>query len=541
MITSPKYSFIQFGQEDTPCCNGATTICLPIYTNNDLQFQVISDSAPGSLQVVKENGDVVSSQSGFVDLGDNYYAWASPIDFTGLANNECFQLKIGTALSNCFRKIVDDCYTSILEYYNDEDYAEFIYCNAEFTNKVRIPFHLYKPKINEDRTVYKKSNGAIKLTKSLITKEYVLTTDFMPEEMHDAFAVAMAHDYVNAYTSSYSGGISKNGDYSPEWEEGMCVAPVEFKVEVTPLAIRNNNCQECEEEIECVGVSIPSLSLPDAPTGIAYSHTVALGGTAPFTLSNIVKPSWMHIALSGSNVVFSGTPVEANAGTGITVSFDAANDCGTDSESDTINVVVPSCEAVAIVDTPALPDAHESVAYSYSFTLSGDSPFTLSAVVKPSWMAISISRSTVNFSGTPSSENVGTGIAVSFTISNCGGEGTVHFDDALDVIAVTEVNGIIDFTAHGMFVASLSPTIPCNVDLEFQATYDDDGTPTDITSSVHIDADASSGATDGALIGTGVWTCIKPSISGGSTIVQDILCGGQIYRVTLEIPEGEAC
>lgn len=89
---------------------------------------------------------------------------------------------------------------------------------------------------------------------------------------------------------------------------------------------------------ECIAVSITgSPSLPDGIIGTAYSYTITLAGTAPFALTSIVKPTWMTIAVSGSNINFSGTPDAT--GTGETISF-TINNCtdNTVDFSDTIDV-----------------------------------------------------------------------------------------------------------------------------------------------------------------------------------------------------------
>jgi len=65
--------------------------------------------------------------------------------------------------------------------------------------------------------------------------------------------------------------------------------------------------------------------MPNAISGVAYVFLFPLFGTAPFTLANVVKPAWMTIAISGSNIVFTGTPAGGDVGTDIVVSFDVEN------------------------------------------------------------------------------------------------------------------------------------------------------------------------------------------------------------------------
>lgn len=75
------------------------------------------------------------------------------------------------------------------------------------------------------------------------------------------------------------------------------------------------------------------------------------------------------------------------------------------------------CVGVGITGSPVLPNAVTGEAYAFSFTLTGTAPFGLTDIVKPAWMAISITGSTVNFSGTP--EDPADDEEVTFNINNC--------------------------------------------------------------------------------------------------------------------------
>lgn len=92
----------------------------------------------------------------------------------------------------------------------------------------------------------------------------------------------------------------------------------------------------------CIPVSIPSVTLPDAVVGDAYSYSIALTGTSPFALSSIVKPAWMTIAVSGSNINFTGTPDSADESAGVAVSFTVSNCSGANTAdfSDSIDVSI---------------------------------------------------------------------------------------------------------------------------------------------------------------------------------------------------------
>lgn len=133
------------------------------------------------------------------------------------------------------------------------------------------------------------------------------------------------------------------------------------------------------------------------------------------------------------------------------------------------------CTPVSIVGTPALPDGVVGVPYSYSFEVEGTAPFELGSIVKPSWMTISISGTTVSFTGTPEEGDVGSGIAVGFDIQNCAGHGSgspsssgiwggdVSFDDTIDVTAAPACTPV-----------SISGGAPAFTNITVGETYDFD-------------------------------------------------------------------
>jgi hypothetical protein len=100
--------------------------------------------------------------------------------------------------------------------------------------------------------------------------------------------------------------------------------------------------QQVEDEIdvldECEEVSFTEPTLPDAIANQGYSVTIPLLGTPPFSLSGITKPTWMGIAIVGSTVELTGTPVEGDVAEGVTVAFTVENDCGDQALSQTIDV-----------------------------------------------------------------------------------------------------------------------------------------------------------------------------------------------------------
>lgn len=210
-----------------------------------------------------------------------------------------------------------------------------------------------------------------------------------------------------------------------------------------------------EELLPCTPASIVGTPLlPDATVGVPYSYSFEVAGSAPFELGSIVKPDWMTIAISGTTVSLTGTPSIGDIGTGIAIGFDIQNCFGHGAGSpslsssgiwggdvsfdDEIDVVAASsCTPVTISGgAPVFPDITLGATYDFDITLLGDAPFALSNVIKPAWMTIEITGSTIHVGGTPDATNVGTGIPVSFTVSNCSGDIEVNVSDTIDVLLV---------------------------------------------------------------------------------------------------------
>lgn len=77
------------------------------------------------------------------------------------------------------------------------------------------------------------------------------------------------------------------------------------------------------------------LNNPTAIEGVLWTGIVTLSGSQPFSLSNITKPSWMNISISGNTITLSGNPV---AGLNQGIGFDITNACGSINYNDQIDV-----------------------------------------------------------------------------------------------------------------------------------------------------------------------------------------------------------
>jgi hypothetical protein len=195
-----------------------------------------------------------------------------------------------------------------------------------------------------------------------------------------------------------------------------------------------NSQMFCNQVATCTAVAITgSPNLPNGNVGTPYSFTFSLTGTAPFSLIDIVKPSWMTVPtlVTGNSFTISGTPNVT--GTNVPVSFKIFN-CSNSEEADfadTINVTT-TCVNVAVSGSPDLPDAFIGESYSYDITLTGTAPYVLNVTTRPTWMAIALVGNVVQLRGTavaPAANNVN----VTFNVTNCS-TGNFPFTQAIDIV-----------------------------------------------------------------------------------------------------------
>jgi hypothetical protein len=149
----------------------------------------------------------------------------------------------------------------------------------------------------------------------------------------------------------------------------------------------------------CVGVDIDdSVELPDGIVGSPYSAQIPiLAGSPPITITNIVAPSWMDLAVDVSAVFITGTPDVATSGT--TVSFTLNNCSGiTANYSDTIVVTEESTVPNPLVATVSMlcvnPNGGDSGCASQSiYQLQFDLPAALPSPVTLKVAAIDVYNS----------------------------------------------------------------------------------------------------------------------------------------------------
>lgn len=128
-----------------------------------------------------------------------------------------------------------------------------------FANRVRLPFYLSRPQFPVDEDVYLKANGTRRVLKSIVSKEYEATTDYMPQSVHERLAIALRHDSVKVEGEKVEAYIRINGAYAIEWQDFMDypVAMARFKALEEAFVARNTKCETCEP------AASPTCDAPD--------------------------------------------------------------------------------------------------------------------------------------------------------------------------------------------------------------------------------------------------------------------------------------
>jgi hypothetical protein len=162
-IISPKFSFVQFSENTfiSDCVNPDRIEVLPVVEDNDIYFQFIleSDTKDEADTLCEDStGEIVTvgvanscsddNVLTFVDLPERYriddthilYNWMNGLPgFQAVIDDgECFIIKISVDLvygytfcSGIFKRFLDGCFTAVIEYGNDDNFAGFNYCGGQ--------------------------------------------------------------------------------------------------------------------------------------------------------------------------------------------------------------------------------------------------------------------------------------------------------------------------------------------------------------------------------------------------------------------------
>lgn len=158
-LITPSQSFVRFDGEAaiTHCIHGEFKECLPLVEDADVAFQFVIQA-----ETIEEADDLCGvygsgiqiglvadcEQEGFdVEFSESpqrfrisplqvLYNWnhglSGAVGFYEIA--DCFKIRVVIGdeqyCSNCFQRMAGDCFTSVLEYGNEDNFAGFNYCNS---------------------------------------------------------------------------------------------------------------------------------------------------------------------------------------------------------------------------------------------------------------------------------------------------------------------------------------------------------------------------------------------------------------------------
>lgn len=163
-IINSANSFIRFGDvtPDALCIWGNVSFCLPVFADEDVYFQFVVQGTElevdslctqdmSEIEVALVSTCNTAPLKVFTEKPTRsrlsttqiLYNWMHGVPEFGsvVAEGACFKIQVTigatpygypseelVSCSNCFERIADDCYTSVIEYSNEDDAFGFKYC-----------------------------------------------------------------------------------------------------------------------------------------------------------------------------------------------------------------------------------------------------------------------------------------------------------------------------------------------------------------------------------------------------------------------------
>lgn len=349
------------------------------------------------------------------------------------------------AKSNNFKRTGKACFYALVRYRNNENNFNFEYepDSTDIYNRLTLPFFLSKSQPKLQKKIYRKSNGKNLILSAVLDKQLELLTDWMPEFFHDRLTIAMIHDVFEVFenNSTWTGYVIDE-DYQIEWDEN----PIDrgqgkAKLKKQLYYITNDSC----------GVG-GDCCLPPYVELLSYSENAVT-----FRLFPTIKYRQYELRVRKYGQQNWGNPVgifiqsatpfvwtyEHNLNSE-KIEYQWRVLCGESYSDYTLSQVTGGSEDLCappdIIGIIQMPTAFVGEFYSYAIDMTGDAPFTLENVIKPSWMNIQVitqeqngevTRIQLLFTGTP--DVGGIDVPVSLDIINCDGANNYHMSTVMNV------------------------------------------------------------------------------------------------------------
>lgn len=361
-------------------------------------------------------------------------------DFEAIPVDSCFRLLIRVTVGgnkyyyplNCFKKVIED-YISTIQYSCKENSYGFVYCDKYVPNKIRLPFFLSKPNRKSERTIYVKSNGEFKVTKSNLSKIYEGNVDHLPDELHEKLQVALEHEIVFIESTQLTGEVRINEDYEVKWTEinDYLMAPASFKVNQTPYSAKLNNCADCEtwESPTCSsGIQITDLTYVNGDIYVQWA--VVFGDPIKFRVQIDDEPP---IIVQELSALFLAPAIGEHHVSVVPICSISGLDFDGEAVSDDIIISDPE-ECVQIsFGTILIPDANVGQPYYKTIPFTGTLPAVITTATKPAWLNLTLSGNNLILSGTPYAGDAGSNISVTIGMNNCSSS-LAMITDTMDVV-----------------------------------------------------------------------------------------------------------
>ena len=243
-------------------CNANEIPNFPTLQPLTADVTLISDGPPSAIAVVSFNNQTIASlddipiygYGGRIGVGDCFKFVL--VEYWHSAGTPNVPHQIQTiGCTNCFKRVDELCYKTLLSYINNENNFDFYYNNGtklNNQNRVLLPFYLHSPQLLHEESSYQKSDGTYLKLFERIEEELLLQTDYMPQSWHRKLKVALAHDSVFMGNPNYDDLIPLGtnficrDDYQIAWNENvkdLQLAQASTKVKVSAaLSLLNSNC-----------------------------------------------------------------------------------------------------------------------------------------------------------------------------------------------------------------------------------------------------------------------------------------------------------